>query len=572
MKRFRDYTAEDLISTDQYQAWTKLPLEGGRYAEPVLRRTFPPYPPLRSAEAIDDIIEGSLDRYGTDPLTDAEIMQNLIYSDANEAANPTKILGETMAEAIRAVQIRERVRSENGWVDVTTVDEELAVRLENSQFDIDYEYEDLPDVRESSRLIEVELQDDDIVTRLSDDGETEVQPETGAVGSAGGPDHDAAIIDAERALTERGFSVDVLEQDGSEQPDATATHPDYDVVFNIEAETTTPDRPAKVLQNLKRAHEADRIPLFVVRPGDPATEWATRIENILSPPLRERADGTEQFYNCDEIVTFGGGATAHGGVTAVRPRTSDTNRTVWTRDDGERVLSDGETEFARVPDEGTLSKDGVPAYYSYDHETGQYTVHQPGETRVYDSKDEFESEWTPIKRPFIPEVELPDADYSRDSYIVLMLPEDGAPVLVQQGETYAFPENPDDEELWPDGPTSEQAQATISMDPGDETPSTGSSAPADESVEIDPSDDGIEAFAAMYIREAEGAQVPKTMLFQAYASWTDKHDIDGTNASWFGRKLANVVEYENDRVRDGADLVTVYTGVDLTPAGSQFLE
>jgi len=31
MKRFRDYTAEDLISTDQYQAWTKLPLEGGRY-------------------------------------------------------------------------------------------------------------------------------------------------------------------------------------------------------------------------------------------------------------------------------------------------------------------------------------------------------------------------------------------------------------------------------------------------------------------------------------------------------------------------------------------------------------
>jgi len=28
----------------------------------------------------------------------------------------------------------------------------------------------------------------------------------------------------------------------------------------------------------------------------------------------------------------------------------------------------------------------------------------------------------------------------------------------------------------------------------------------------------------------------------------------------------------NDRVRDGDDLVTVYTGVDLTPAGSQFLE
>jgi hypothetical protein len=572
MKRFRDYTAEDLISTDQYQAWTKLPLEGGRYSEPVLLRTFPPYPPLRSSDAVDDIIEASLDRYGTDPLTDAEIMQNLIYSDANEAADPTQILDATMADAIRAVQIRGDVREANGWVAVPAVDEELATRLENTHPNIDYADDDLPEVRDASRLIDVELQDGDVVTRLSEAGEAEVQPETGDVKSAGGTSHDAVLVDTERALIERGFSVDILEQDGSEQPDAIATHPDHDVVFNIEAETTTPDRPAKVLQNLKRAHDSDRVPIFVVRPGDPETEWASRVENILSVPLRERADGTEQFYNCDEVVTFGGGATAHGGVTAVRPRTSDTNRTVWTRDDGERVLSDGEAEFARVPDDGSLSKDDVPAYYSYDHESGQYTVHKPGETQTHDSKDEFEAEWTPIKRPFIPDVELPDADYSRDSYIVLMLPEDGAPILVQQGETYAFSENPDEEELWPDGPTSEQAQATISIDSGEGTPSTGSSAPADESVEIDPSDDGIEAFAAMYIREAEGAQVPKQTLFQTYLAWTDRHDIDGTNSVWFSRKLGEVVEYESGRVRDGDDLVTVYTGIDLTIEGSQLLD
>jgi len=171
-------------------------------------------------------------------------------------------------------------------VDIVAIDEELSTRLENSQAEIDYEYEDLPDVRDASRLIDVELQDGEIVARLSDDGETEVQPETGTARSAGGMSHDAVLMDTETALTERGFSVDILEQDGSEQPDATATHPDHDVVFNIEAETTTPDRPAKVLQNLKRAHDADRVPLFVVRPGDPETEWATRLENILSPPLR----------------------------------------------------------------------------------------------------------------------------------------------------------------------------------------------------------------------------------------------------------------------------------------------
>jgi hypothetical protein len=91
-------------------------------------------------------------------------------------------------------------------------------------------------------------------------------------------------------------------------------------------------------------------------------------------------------------------------------------------------------------------------------------------------------------------------------------------------------------------------------------------------VEIEPDSDGIEAFAAMYIREADGAQVPKATLFQAYSKWTDQHDIDGTNASWFGRKLSNVIEYEDDRVRDGDDLVTVYSGIDLTTDGLQLLE
>jgi len=149
----------------------------------VLRASAPPNVPAVSttavADSVDDIIEASLDRYGTDPLTDAEIMQNLIYSDANEAANPTQILDKTMAEAIRAVQIRENAREANGWVDIVAIDEELSTRLENSQAEIDYEYEDLPDVRDASRLIDVELQDGEIVARLSDDGETEVQPETG---------------------------------------------------------------------------------------------------------------------------------------------------------------------------------------------------------------------------------------------------------------------------------------------------------------------------------------------------------------------------------------------------------
>ncbi len=50
------------------------------------------------------------------------------------------------------------------------------------------------------------------------------------------------------------------------------TYPEFDVEFALEAETTIPERPAKVLQNLKRAQETNRIPMFVVRPsGDGQT-------------------------------------------------------------------------------------------------------------------------------------------------------------------------------------------------------------------------------------------------------------------------------------------------------------
>ncbi|QFU84580.1 type IV secretion system DNA-binding domain-containing protein (plasmid) [Natronorubrum aibiense] len=576
MKRFRDYTAEDLITTDQFKVWTRIPLSGGRYSEPVLIRTFPPYPPLRGTDDVDDIIEQSLERYGTDPLTDAEILQNLIYSDANEAANPTKILDETMAEALRTVQIREGVQEANGWVEVTAVDEELVARLEKTEPEIDYAYEDLPDVRDASQLIEVDLQNDEIVARLTDEGEELVRPKTGTGGSAGGTSHDEVLLDTEVALTERGFSVEILEQDGSEQPDAVATHPDHDVVFNIEAETTTPDRPAKVLQNLKRAHEEDRIPIFVVRPGESETQVASRVENILSPPFRERTDGTEQFYNCDEVVTFGGGATAHGGVTAIRPRTFETNQTVWIRDNGERVLSDGNTEFARVPDGGVLSKDSVPAYYSHDRETGQYSVYQAGETHVYDSKDEFEQDWTLIKRPFIPAVDLPDADYSRDSYVVLILPPGGDPLVFQSGETYRLPTNPGREELWPTGPTGESAQFDNSISDNDQNappalPGSDSST-MDELSEIDPTGDGVEAFAATYLRQIEGARVSQDDLFQAYDIWTEQQNIDGTTKGWFTRKLQDVVDFDVDRSRVDGDRVQFYTGLTLTQEGYSLLD
>ncbi|WP_172861859.1 TraM recognition domain-containing protein [Halopenitus persicus] len=579
MKRFQGYTAEDLISTDQYQAWTKLPLGGGQYSDPVLIRSFPPYPPLRSADAVDDIIEQSLARYGTDPLTDAEILQNLLYSDSNDAANPEKVLAETMAEAIRAVQLREGVREENGWVETTAVDDELLQRLDRddeAHLDIEVDPVDLLDVRDTSRLIEVDLdvEADIVVARLSEDGEDVIRPETGTVRAAGGAEHDALLTDTERALTERGFSVSILEQDGSAQPDATATHSAFETTFTIEAETTTPDRPVKVLRNLARAREAGRTPIFAVRPGDTTAQTAARVENICSPPIREMADGTERFYTCDERLTFGGGATTRGGVTAVRPRKGDSNRTVWMRDDDEYVLSDGETEFACIPADSQLSKDALPATYSYDRETGKYTVYEPGETHYYDSKAEFQNAWVPVKRSFIPNDELPDGTVDRDAFVVVVVPADGQPVVYQSGRTYALSDCLDDGSLWPasetggDVPDVDSAAGDGCL--GAETPPPVA---ADPSVDLDADNNAVEAFAAMYVREAPDAMVSEDRLFESYSHWLAQHDLDGTtDKGWFTRKLGKVVDFETERARQDGDRVQFYTGITLTPDSKMLLD
>lgn len=579
MKRFQGYTAEDLISTDQYQAWTKLPLGGGQYSNPVLIRSFPPYPPLRSADAVDDIIEQSLAQYGTDPLTDAEILQNLLYSDSNDAANPEKLLAETMAEAIRAVQLRESVREENGWVETTAVDYELLQRLDRddeAHLDIEVDPVDLLDVRDTSRLIEVDLdvEADTVVARLSEDGEDAIWPETGNVRAAGGAEHDALLTDTERALTERGFSVSILEQDGSAQPDATATHPAFETTFTIEAETTTPDRPVKVLRNLARAREADRTPIFAVRPGDTTAQTAARVENICSPPIREMADGTERFYTCDERLTFGGGATTRGGVTAVRPREGDSNRTVWMRDDDEYVLSDGETEFARIPADIQLSKDALPATYSYDRETERYTVYVPGEPRHYDSKAEFEDSWVPVKRPFVPDDEMPNGAVDRDTFVVLVVPENGQPMLYQNGTTYALSDCLDNGSLWPASGAGENPPVADST-AGDGALATETAVPGDAETAVDGDADStaVEAFAAMHVREAQNAKVSEDHLFEVYVRWLDQQDIDGTtDKGWFTRKLGKVVDFETKRVREDGDRVRFYNGITLEPDTDQLLD
>ncbi|WP_460920886.1 type IV secretory system conjugative DNA transfer family protein [Salinarchaeum chitinilyticum] len=596
MDRFEGYDPTDLTSADMYRAWTKLPLDDGRYSRPVLLDTFPPYPPLRPEAAVDDVVEASLQRYGTTKPTDEAIVDDLVYGSDIDIGDTRSPVAEAMASAVRSVQFRNEVRADNGWVPVEAVDPVCAQRLDAFHPGIEYSREEFPETRKRSELIDAQIEPggDGVVVRLTGSGESATDTEFGAVKSAGGPTHKALLLDAERALSRHGFLVEITEQDNRELPDGLAVHPETDLEYAIEAETTTPRRPVKVLQNLKRAQKKDRVPIFLVRESDPTDKWAKRMETILAAPHQEPAeDGGVRLYNRGSVLSFGGGADVRGGVTAVRPRTSDTNRTVWTKADGELVLSDGSEEITRLSATGEISKDALPATYSYDGGEDRYTVYGRGETSVYPSTEAFEAEWVPIKRPFRPRRALPDPEIPEDSYLLLLFTAEGELRCYRDGESYPPNEYPYPEEPWPVEPDTAEVheekeeaestdQTTTSDDSGtndsatDDGGSENAEAPEGDSAEAKETgpeitfeqgsyeDGGVAAFVDEFVREAPDEQVRKDDLFERYQVWADDNDVDATNDVWFGRRLLDAVDCESTRVRgEESQIVHVYDGIEL---------
>ncbi|WP_459190900.1 type IV secretory system conjugative DNA transfer family protein [Halosimplex sp. J119] len=481
-------------------------------------------------------------------------------------------LDGAIAKVVRSLQLREGCRDENGWVAVEAVDDELRRHFD----DVDAEppsYDALADIRERSRYLDttVDIDADELRIRLTEAGEEVAMPDTGGVQAAGGSDHDAALRQIEEELTALGFTVSILAQDGSEKPDARASHPDVADRFAIEVETTTPENPAKVLTNLRKAQEAGDIPLFVVRPGNDESEWAERVDGILTPPVRTLQNGETRFYTTDSNLTFNGGATEEGGVTAVRPANGDENGTqnIWQRDGDEIVLRDASgTEHIRVPSLSTLSKDRVPAIYSYDHAADEYVVYEHGEQHIYETKSAFEDDWIRIKKPFVPENEFSIPEYSRDSYGIVILGDEGSPVVYTDGTTkplatllnHSTVQNEAEGDSENDDEDSGQAE-----DSSERNPQTGGSEPDLEA-------DDFESFVDVYVTEDEDAKLPKDDLYNAYRIWAIRHDKDVQSKAWFSRSLGDFVTYDTSRIRQNGSRVNCYTGISLTPAGKQLIE
>ncbi|QLC35528.1 DUF87 domain-containing protein (plasmid) [Halarchaeum sp. CBA1220] len=493
-------------------------------------------------------VPASVDAPGTE--TPAELGEILDVADGE--------LDVALAKIVRSVQLRTDVRAENGWVPVETADDELRRLFE----DVDAtapSYEELANIRQRSRFLDttVDMESDNLVIRLTDDGEGIAAPDTGSVRSAGGQKHDEALERIEEELTAIGCTVSILTQDGSEMPDAHATHPDIDETLAIEVETTTPENPAKVLTNLRKAQDAGEFPLFVVQSGTAETDWAARVEGILSKPVRELQNGETRFYTTDERISFNGGAGEDGGVTAVRPA-SGGRQNIWQRDDDEIVLRDAAgTEYVRVATLDGLSKERVPAIYSYDPAADEYVVHDHGTRHTHESKSAFESEWVRLKHPFIPEAELPVPDYDRSSYRIVILRDDGDAVIYDQGETAPLstlleqPRSPATA-----SPVEEDVESTSGSEP-EETPNDSTNEPP-----------SFETFVDTHLVEDADATVAKDTVYERYLDWAAAEGIDDPmNKSWFTRTLNNHLDIESTRRRVDGDLVRQYSGVRVAEDG-----
>ena len=555
----------------------------------------------RVENAIDRVQARTDDEFGV-PEPEPEPRDS--PEDVQERLSTTNAdLDQALAKVVRTIQLRHEVREENGEVPVEEVDEELRELFTAGEGTVEPpSYDELGAVRERSQLLAVgfDTEDDQLVISLTERGEEAVAPDTGDVQAAGSEDHDDGVYEAERALTTAGFNATVVPQDGSEQPDGRATHPDLDDEFVIEVETTTPSKPAKLLTNLRKAQDEEAIPLFIVRPEETDSYWAERIEGILHPPVKEIDNRNEtRLYTFPEQLEVRQVETGQR-LTAVRPATSDddTRMSMWRRDEetGDAVLPvEGDGDDTRIQRVDTAMDRDVPAVYTYDPDINQYIVLEDDTTHTYDSKEAFEAEWVPIKKPFIPERELPVPDYTRDAYAIVILPEGGDPVVYREGETapietlvddgppyWATPEADDQLDQTeatsaetgpsePDGSTEEtpattepnEAEEGSDPDPEATAEAAEESEPASSIADLDKKE-ALGIFADQHLIETdEDVMVPKPEVYSAYESWAEDFGIETVTNSWFTRRLKNYIKFETNRRREDGDIVRYYVGFTL---------
>ncbi|RJT07159.1 hypothetical protein [Halococcus sp. IIIV-5B] len=583
-------------------------------------------------EILAQIRERASNEYGV--VDNREVSELTVPPSVQSVVGVSAQIDELIAKAIGAVQIDmgNNARSENDPVNASDVLDKIHDYYQNSG-QLAKSDDSIPTAEESSdeylpptleilirtarnRSEYVEVEPDrsarDPQMILTEAGEKAIAIDTGEVRSAGGEGHDSALEAIDEALTKEGFTVNVLKQDRSDMPDAKAVHSDLDTTLILEAETTTPSKPAKVLENLKKAQRLDGTPVFVVEAGqdgggpDDTGEdynyWARRVENILSEPVNEIDDETGHihYYVTNNLVRI------NEKLTALRPVTGDKRKTRWINEGGELVLRDGNHfEHARLDSLDDIGTSSFPAVDMYDEYKNQHLVQPQIESdQEYEDVDSLKEDWVQVKRPAIPEEMLPNPEYDRGDYHIIILSPDreDPPEFYRDGERFPLsPGTKEPAETFEDDDKNSQeldVDGSLSLDPEEELnePSSEAGAPpgepalddetsndsdsgpaepvADESEpeqppegELGGKDEGVAAFADARLVQSPDNITPSTKLYPEYEEYATRNGFEVRRKNQFSRSLKKSIDYEidTDRAEVAGTLTTLYIGVALPP-------
>ncbi|WP_126665146.1 type IV secretory system conjugative DNA transfer family protein [Haloterrigena salifodinae] len=448
--RFKGYGPEDLIETEKYKVWTRLPTVDGEYSRPLKLSTFAPYPPLRGKDAVEDIIEDSLEQYGDEPLTDEQIQRELPYGGLAESGVDLLTNESTQEDVAKAVHDA-ALRSDRDDLSIPLEECEDAIRDVLPAHD-----ETRTDSRErlwrnvlqpipDSMLSESEREGtlwltvgDETVSSIQDVGDDE---------SAGGGLHSLVLRDVYPALNDLGLNVTIAEQGEGDKslPDGVAdptpllevdsdadpvaiaealeefkeSHPTVDALTGgreavLEAEKSTGStKQGQTVRNLASAFSEGKKSLFLCRDDVADNIWRTLAEEPRGARERHDVSGETRFYNLRPL-----------GIDGERVYRDGAREDVWVRDEstGEIILRDsaGE-EHARFPDAESVFED-----------VNRYPA----------AGDEATDDMRTIKTPIIPEVEFNgEVPVPGEDWFIVLVPTTG------EDETLAV----DDLEVYIDG-------------------------------------------------------------------------------------------------------------------------
>lgn len=497
MKKFGSYGAQDLTNLGRFKMFTRIMVDNEQ-SPPFITHTFPDYPPLRTRSEAREAIQKSLEKYGTsrmDPKQIAkEVVLNMDGKEAGAQADPggagsdaaqqlaneqgdviddedgISISEQDVLESIYALELKHDARGE--FLPVTELESELESRLNEEMYQ-SISSEAIEKLNESPH-VEKERQEGELRIRLTDEGRNEVVDiNSGKVATGGGSDHRYILKRAFEAFTMAGFHVEIPEQEGTEMPDGLADIPmdmsagspqemkakmreleeNYPIIanitdgtdLNIEAETSTINKPKQTLTNLRKAIEEERKCVFAVKDmeakkGDMAHHAKKGARILMAPPLIRGKDreGNRMFYNQSSRLEL------EDGVYAVRSQDTGYHTEWWEAPDGGIQLRDRKSgdviqHFDSKDQALNPTKEDVPAYYRYDQSKNAFIVYinKAGERdrRVYTEKEQFKDDWAPIRPPFIPEEEFP-REPRDDDWMLVVFPDDDKDIAPQVFRPY----------------------------------------------------------------------------------------------------------------------------------------